>query len=70
MFNLKSNVVKFPTYKKINLKNGRLPANLAQVVTCNKLCVYLIGTGKIHMKGKPHLIPKYIMMINPVVGWF
>ena len=33
-------------------KNCKLPAKLAEEITENKLCVYLIGTHRIMSKGK------------------
>ena len=34
----------FQRTKQSNRKGGKLPAMLAEKLTCNKLCVHLIGT--------------------------
>ena len=36
----------------------------------NKLCVDLIGTYNIRMKGRDTLIPKSVTVIDPLTGWF
>ena len=54
----------------VNKKNGKLPANLAKETTQEKLCVDIIGSYIICIKGKETLILKFVTMIDPVTGWF
>ena len=55
---------------KRSIKNGKLPAKLAEEKPRDKLCVYLIGPRKIHRSGKEPLNLKYVTMIDPITGWF
>ena len=52
------------------LKNGKLPAKLAEETPWKKICVDLINPYKINRKGKYHLIFKAVNMVYPVTGWF
>ena len=44
--------------KRPNKKYGRLTAKLAEVIPRNKLCVYIIGTYVIRIKGKKKIASK------------
>ena len=59
-----------PTYKKINNKNGKFPAKLADETLWKKICVDLKGPYKISRKGKEPLILKEITIIDPIIGRF
>ena len=66
----KSFNVKYASVKNGQQKNDQLPANMAEEIPWNKLCVDLIGTYKIRRKGRDYLILKAVTMIDPVTGWF
>ena len=54
----------------VNKKNSKLPAKLAEEILWNKLCVDIIGSYKIRIKGREPLILKDVTMIDPVTRWF
>ena len=54
----------------VKYKYGKVPANVAEEITRNKLCVDLIGTNYIGRKGKKdNLNFKSVTTIDPVMGW-
>ena len=58
------------TYKTIK-KNDKLPANLSEEITWNKICVYLIFPYVIRIEAKKeNLHLKSVTMIYPVTQWF
>ena len=56
--------------KKTNQKCWKLPPKQAETHPWDTLCVDLIGPYKIPGKRNPLLKLRYVMMIDPVTGWF
>ena len=57
--------------KPSTIKYRTLPDCLAEEISCNKICVYLIGTYSICRKvNNKDLTIKMVMMIDTVMGWF
>ena len=64
-------IVTLVNVQKDQIKYGKLLAKLAEKITCNKLCVYIIGPyiiGRKIKNEKLHL--KLFTMINHVTEWF
>ena len=55
-----------PVNVQKSLKNGKLPARIAEEKLWNKLCVDIIGPYNIRQRQKQLLILKAVAMINPV----
>src|SRR6476620_7111352 len=56
--------------KREQKKDGHLPPKTAKAQIWDMMCVDLNGPYKIRRKGKPDLICKCVIMIDPVSGWF
>ena len=57
--------------KRSNKKYVILPSKEAKLISCNRLCIYLIVTYVMRRKGhKEILCLKSVIMIDSVTGWF
>ena len=53
-----------------NKKNFKFPANVSVKTPHNKLCLDIIGSYKVHRKGKTNFTLKEIIEINITTMWF